>query len=199
MKTGVQIMVTVAAVWTVALFAPGCGGSSGGSAVTSSSTITVQGVANLGVVSGGVIKAYRLDGGSKGALLDSYSGTGTDGAFSLHITNYQGPMLLELTPDVGNTATFLDEYSGKSSTLVDTIRSVVPAILSDQYANITPLTEIATAGALQKMASGADPAQQVIEALAQVGTAFLGGGDPLTLTPDDLSQAVANGDGTTCQ
>ncbi len=190
-----SIAIAVLAVVMEAFFLPGCGGSSssGGGGTTSSSTVTVNGVANLGVVKGGVVSAYRLDGGSKGTLLDRYSGTGPDGTFRLRITNYQGPMLLELAPDANNSATFLDEYSGTMKTLADRVRSVAPAVTADQYANITPLTEMAAAGALQKLAAGTDPVQGVAESLAQVGTAFLGGGDPLTLVPDDLSQVSSKG------
>ncbi|MDX8408997.1 MAG: hypothetical protein R8J84_02970 [Mariprofundales bacterium] len=182
----------VGALLLLALFAPGCGGASGGgSAPAAVSVTTVNGVANLGVVTGGVVKAYRLDGGSKGALLDRYSGTGPAGQFALHITNYSGPMLLELTPDT--YATFVDEYTGTKPSLTATVRSVAPAVLADQYANITPLTEIAAAGALQKLATGTDPAQGVMESLAQVGTAFLGGDNPLTRRPDDVSQMASLG------
>ncbi|RMH51979.1 MAG: hypothetical protein D6682_02935 [Zetaproteobacteria bacterium] len=187
-------MVGVAAAMVaLALFAPGCGGGGGGGgSVAGGSTVAVHGVANLGVVQGGVVRAYRLDGGGKGALLDRYSGTGPGGGFTLRISNYQGPMLLELTPG-GQGATFLDEYTGTTAALSGTIRAVVPAVVADQYANITPLTEMAAAGALQKIAAGGDPAAGVMEALAQVGSAFLGGGDPLTLIPDDVT-LPASGD-----
>ncbi|MDX8413532.1 MAG: hypothetical protein R8J85_05535 [Mariprofundales bacterium] len=186
-----QILATVAVVIGLGLLAPGCGGSgSSSSGPTVSSTVTVNGVANLGVVRGGVVKAYRLDGGSKGALLDSYAATDIYGQYQLRISNYQGPMLLELTPDANNAAQFLDEYTGTMKVLTSTVRAVVPAPAADQYANITALTEVATLAALQKLAvAGTDPAQGVMEALAQVGTAFLGGDDPLTLRPDDVSQS----------
>jgi len=190
MKSVGQMATTAIMLLVIVWFAPGCGGSgSSSSGPISSSTVTVNGVANLGVVRGGVVKAYRLDGGSKGALLDSYAATDIYGQYQLNITNYQGPMLLELTPDANNAAQFLDEYTGTMQVLTSTVRAVVPAPSADQYANITALTEVATLAALQKLAvTGTDPAQGVMEALAQVGTAFLGGNDPLTLRPDDVSQ-----------
>jgi len=191
MKNVKQMLAAAIALLAIVWFAPGCGGSgSSSSGPVSSSTVTVNGVANLGVVRGGVVKAYRLDGGSKGALLDSYAATDIYGQYQLKITNYQGPMLLELTPDANNAAQFLDEYTGTMKVLTSTVRSVVPAPAADQYANITALTEVATLAALQKLGvTGTDPAQGVMEALAQVGTAFLGGDDPLTLRPDDVSQS----------
>lgn len=185
-----QVAMTAAAVLIIAAFAPGCGGSSSSNITpAASNTIVVNGVANLGVVKDGVIKAYRLDSGSKGALLDTYAATDIYGQYQLKITNYQGPMLLELTQNAGNSAQFLDEYTGLMKVLPATMRSVVPAAAADQYANITALTEIAALAALQKLAvAGTDPAQGVMEALAEVGTAFLAGDDPLSLRPDDVSQ-----------
>ncbi|MDQ6963862.1 MAG: hypothetical protein Q9M13_02955 [Mariprofundales bacterium] len=185
-----QSLATALMVVVISLLAPGCGGSSSSSVTpVSSTTAVVTGVANLGVVRDGVVNAYRLDGGSRGVLLDSYAATDIYGQYQLRITNYQGPMLLELTQNGNGSTQFLDEYSGTMKVLGTTMRSVVPTVTADKYANITALTEIASLAALQKMSrAGSDPAQSVMEALAQVGVAFLAGDDPLTLRPDDVSQ-----------
>lgn len=167
----------------------GCGGGGGGGTTSSPGNI-INGQANLGIVNGGLVTAYKLSGGVKGAALAAAS-TNSKGDFALDVGSYSGPVLLELTNPGG--ATYLDEAKAAFAPLPGPMRSVLPAVVNGQTVAITPLTEIVAAGAIKKALAGTSDELAINLTRSQVAVAFLAGADPVTTIPDDVS-TILSGD-----
>lgn len=132
-------------------------------------TANVSGTALKGLVKNGMVTIYGVDeNGVKDAALASGVTSSLDGTYSLQVTNYNGPVIVEVTgyepmepgfpslmvcdipdPDgCGNSVGFGDDYElGAGFEL----QSVVPALDSASVvANITPLTHMAAAYAQEQ-------------------------------------------------
>ncbi|WP_173483583.1 cadherin repeat domain-containing protein, partial [Marinobacterium sp. xm-a-152] len=127
----------------IGLGAVALGVAGGSSAAASAIGFSVSGSILLGTVtdaSGLELKAYKSDG-------TELAGTGTvnnDGTYTFEATeNYTGPMLLSLV-DTGNSAQYVDEATGATTTgLTTDLRVVVNSTGGSVTAAITPLTELA--------------------------------------------------------
>lgn len=118
-----------------------CGGGGGGNG-TSSDATTVTGVASKGIIKKGTVKVFPVNGaGVKGSTPLAEGFTDDNGAYSLNIGSYTGPIVVEVS---GN---YTDEATGK--TLEVPASSPLHAILDNVTAGgsvtipVTPLTELA--------------------------------------------------------
>ena len=122
------------AVALLTAFLAACGGGGGGGSPTSagtstipvSTTLTVTGTAATGLAISGAIVNGKCKAGTGTAT------TQTDGSYNLVVTNGQLPCVLQVTNPADNTK----------------LHTVVTGTGSTATANITPLTEMATARVL---------------------------------------------------
>lgn len=146
------LALTAAAVMMLA----GCGG--GGSSMdgidpgTSSGTGTLSGSVIKGPVSGATVKAFALTGGTMSSLISSAT-TDANGAFTIPMGNYAGPVMLQMSG-----GTYTDEATGSPMAMGpgDMMTAVLPTIAAGAAVNgvaVTPLTAMAQAMA-QRMAGG---------------------------------------------
>ena len=75
------------------------------------STSTIQGNVVKGVVINGLVSAYSLENGAVGALVASTT-TNQYGQFQIQLTDYQGPLYIEVTPNGSDTTMKCDSASG---------------------------------------------------------------------------------------
>jgi len=141
-----KLLLSVGAALLLSLTACG-GGGSATTPATAATTIT-SGVAHLGLVSGGIVRAYKVTNGVKGTQLGTVSTTNAQGGFQIDVGSYVGPILFELTGN-GAATKYLDEATGTRITMPNktVYRTILPSVPTKPVA-ITPLTEIATYGAL---------------------------------------------------
>jgi len=183
------------AVLLLALSACGGGGSTSAPAVATGNII--NGTANLGVVANGVITAFKLTNGVKGASLGTAT-TNPDGTFTINVGTYTGPVLLVLSNPNSN-ATFINEATGTATALPtaaanSTVSSILPSVAANQPAAITPLTDIIATAAVNSAKTGTPTATAVTQASTLVAKAFgLNGIDPLTTIPANLKASAGTG------
>lgn len=114
-----------------------CGNKGGGAAV--SYPTVVSGVASKGLIINGTVKVFALlADGSKGVLL----GTGTtdsNGAYSVSIGNYSGPVVVEAS---GN---YTDEATGQTMSVPASapLQGALPNAAGAVTLAVTPLTDLA--------------------------------------------------------
>jgi hypothetical protein len=176
----------------------GCGGGSGGSSGVTTppppTQGTISGSAVKGPVSSATVTAYAISNGTMGAALGSAK-TDAHGAFTIAVADYSGPMMLRM-----QGGTYTDEATGSPMNMLsaDVLTCVVPTITVTSGSTmsgiqITPLTSMAYAWA-RNMAGGMTAAN-ITTANAGVGTAYLGMGVDIVMTPpiDPLVAGSANG------
>ena len=151
----------------------GGGGSKGGGTSTGSTPVTVSGAAVKGAILNGVVKIYGVDGsGARGAVLAQGLTSATDGTYSLQVSGYSGPVVVEITAldasadgypslmvcDLPGTNSCYDDADdsldigfGESYPLGNgfALKAVVPNVASgaNVNANVTALTDLAAAQA----------------------------------------------------
>ena len=161
------------------------GGAPGGGGGTTAGT-TVSGVAHLGLVTNGIVTAYKVVNGAKGAQLGQAATTDAQSRFQINIGNYAGPILFELT---SNAATkYLDEATGTQISMPQkTVYRTILASVPTNPVAITALTEMATYGALLNGGT----AQAISDAYALVKDSFASAATDLVYTiPANLASAT---------
>jgi hypothetical protein len=133
---------------------------------------TVSGKVFNGPMSQAMVTAYALNGGSRGAQIAS-TATDTQGAFSMSLGSYTGPVMMQVTG-----GTYTDEATGETMTMGsgDVMTAVMSTVNSGSNVSgmwITPLTSMAQARA-QAMAGGMVDAN-ITAANAAVGNYFMVG------------------------
>ena len=124
----------------------GSNGQMMGTGGTGSSNGMMSGTAFIGPMSQGTVTAYAIAGGMKGAQLAS-TAIGANGAFSMPIGSYAGPVMLQVSG-----GTYTDEAAGTTMTMgsSDLMTAVLPTIASGATTSgivITPLSSMAQARA----------------------------------------------------
>ncbi len=154
--------------------------------ITSAVVTVTSGVAHLGLVLGGTVTAYSVVNGVKSAQLGLPAATDTFGAFQIDIGAYTGAILFELTTN--GSATYKDEYTGGTVSMpTGAIYRTILATVPTQPVAITPLTEIATYGALLNGGT----AQAITDAFTAVKESFAAATTDIRLTiPADLAGSV---------
>ena len=123
-----------------------------------------------GPVSGATVKAFAVSGGTMGAQLSS-AVTDANGAFTMPMGNYAGPVMLQMSG-----GTYTDEATGSPMAMGpgDIMTAVLPTIAAGTAVSgvaVTPLTAMAQAMA-QHMAGGLTDAN-IAAANSAVGNYFL--------------------------
>lgn len=155
-----------------ALLLAGCGG--GGSSIDattpSAQGTTMSGNVVKGPVSGATVKAFAVTGGAMGSQVSSAT-TDVNGAFTMSMGNYAGPVMLQMSG-----GTYTDEATGAPMAMGpgDIMTAVLPTIAAGATVNgvaVTPLTAMAQAMA-QHMAGGLTDAN-ITAANTAVGNYFM--------------------------
>ncbi len=134
-----------------------CGGGGGGGSSGGSATSTITGTASKGTLSNAIVTAYKVtDSGQKGDKIGE-TRTNTDGGYTLSVSGYSGPVLLEMTSD-GATEMTCDIPSGCDGGKVFgaklgvnfAMESVIPELKASNTTAITPFTHLAAEYAKHK-------------------------------------------------
>ena len=208
--------LSVALISSSLLFACGGGSSSSGSVVTPPTPPTpmsISGTASKGLILGGEVNAYLIN--SDGSKIEPAIGTATtdatDGSYELTLnSSYDGEaLIIEITAVDGSQmkcdlsvclADDDDEVAitfGELYTLpTDFELSAVSSGTDEETIsiNITPLTNIAAALTLDKIADGAEPAAAADSSNYQIADLLGLDGDITTLPIVDLTDADAVND-----
>lgn len=156
----------------------GCGGGGGGAGAQPT---VVSGTASKGQFSSGSVQIFAVDQttGAKAATplkTDVLSATGT---YSVDISPYTGPVIVEVT------GTYKDEVTGQQVTLAAPLRAAVANAAGSTSAMVTPLTELA----LKKAGTVLTPTV-ITKVNADIATLFKLD-NILTTKPVDASDAAA--------
>ncbi|MBU3738501.1 MAG: choice-of-anchor D domain-containing protein [Rhodoferax sp.] len=134
-------------------------------APVSESTVA-SGVVSKGPLAGSSVCAYAITNAARGALLGSCVTSGSDGAYSVDLGAYTGPVLFEATG-----GTYVDEATGATVTLAAPLRSMLAnASGATVSVAITPLTELAYQ--LANGAGGSLSTDRITSSIARVQTNF---------------------------
>jgi len=137
-------------------------------------------VANLGPVTAATVTAIDLTTNQE---LGSTNTANADGSYTVPNAKGTNPILIKVTG-----GTYLDEATGAQKSLpTNGISACLPDPSTVTTAAVTTVTEIATQAALR---SGSVTAASIDAANRNVGSALLGGADPTTTIPIDISQAI---------
>jgi hypothetical protein len=164
--------VPLALTTVAALLLAGCGGGSGIDAATPSAQGTVSGNVVKGPVSGATVKAFAVTGGMMGSQVSSAI-TDANGAFTMSMGNYAGPVMLQMSG-----GTYTDEATGTLMAMGtgDMMTAALPTVSAGSAVTgiqVTPLTAMAQAMA-ERMAGGLTDAN-IAAANAAVGNYFMVG------------------------
>lgn len=198
----------------------GCGGGGGGSKGGSggsdgggSEPVTVSGAAAKGIIKNGVVKIYGVNGsGARGTVLAEGRTSSTDGTYSLSVSGYSGPVIVEITAleaaDEGYPSLMVCDIPGTASCHDDVddandigfgedyrlgsgfaLKAVVPGVSSGQSVttNVTALTDLAASLA----ESNGVTADSVHLANTQVANLFSLSGDITRLPVVDVTDPAA--------
>ena len=154
-KQGSSRFVPLALATAAALLLAGCGGGGSSSSIdaaTPSAQGTMSGSVVKGPVSGATVKAFAVTGGMMGSQVSSAT-TGANGAFTMSMGDYAGPVMLQMSG-----GTYIDEATGSPMAMGpgDMMTAVLPTIAAGAAVDgvaVTPLTAMAQAMA-QRMAGG---------------------------------------------
>ncbi|HEY9032333.1 MAG TPA: thrombospondin type 3 repeat-containing protein, partial [Pseudomonadales bacterium] len=175
----IKLCLLLAAAWGLA----GCGGGGGGGGAAGFSTATtVSGSVIDGPMANATVKAYTIDNGGKGELLDEGS-TDANGAITgLSLNAADAPFILEAEADIDTI-----DISTGAVPVVKKVRTILTAAQLADMANTpvyaTPLTSVATDIALSKAGSSttAEELQALLADAAKQTVAALGFGLPDTV------------------
>lgn len=160
-----------------------CGGGSSDSGSSAPTTSTISGTATKGTLKNAVVTAYKIkDDGSKGEKITDTK-TDANGKYTLTVTGYTGPVLLELTTDTntkmacdiakgcvtgtGASVAFGNDVNVDGLALRSVLSSAQGGIINSA---ITPFTHMATEFAIAK--SGGLKKANIESALSQVQQLF---------------------------
>ncbi len=138
------------------LIAAGCGGAGGGGTtiadVGSGGTGYLSGFATKGPMSNATVTAYSISNGQLGAQIATAT-TAADGAFTMPIGSYAGPMMLQVSG-----GSYTDEATGTVMPMApgDVMTAVIPSVAAgttNSGIQVTPVTAMAQAMA-QHMTGG---------------------------------------------
>ena len=182
---GVGVGILFFLVSLTVLAGCGGGGSGGGSpaAPPSQTSSTVSGVASKGLIAGGDVAVYQIDASGQKVLPALATGTtGNDGRYSLPI-DFTGPVLVEIT-----SGQYIDEASGVTTPITQTLRAALPAADGDVQVAVTPLTELA----VRMAEAGGGLVPDKITAANQLLSQLLGpGADIIGTEPADPNSDTA--------
>ena len=165
-----------------------CSGDGGGTTAATNTTTGVSQVSltgvvvvpNLGPVTAVTVTATDLTTNQE---LGSTNTANADGSYTVPNAKGSNPILIKVTG-----GSYLDEATGTQKSLpTNGISACLPDPSTVDKAAVTTLTEIATQAALR---SGSVTAASIDAANRNVGSALLGGADPTTTIPIDISQAI---------
>jgi hypothetical protein len=145
----------------------------------------VSGKVFNGEMSQGMVAAYAVNNGTRGAQIAS-TAMNSSGEFSMSLGNYTGPMMLQVTG-----GKFADEATGTTMSMgsSDVMTAVMASIASGAQVSgicITAVTSMAQARAAAM--SGGMTDANITSANTAVGNYFMMG-NPLTTQPIDMSMA----------
>lgn len=157
----------LSAIAMTLLVATACGG--GGGIDVGSGGTGISGSVIKGPTANATVVAYAVTGGQPGAQLGSAT-TGADGNFSMTLTSYSGPVMLQ-----ASTGTYRDEATGALMTMAagDVMTAVLPSVAPGATVTgvqVTPVTSMAQTRAHQ-MTGGMTDAN-VAAANAAMGNYF---------------------------
>ena len=145
---------TIIAIVATLLLATGCGSGGGASVagVGSGGTGYIVGFATKGPMSNATIAAYGISNGQLGAQIATAT-TAADGAFTMPIGSYAGPMMLQVSG-----GSYTDEATGTVMSMApgDVMTAVIPTVAAgttNSGIQVTPVTAMAQAMA-QHMIGG---------------------------------------------
>ena len=145
---------TIIAIVATLLLATGCGSGGGASVagVGSGGTGYIVGFATKGPMSNATITAYGISNGQLGAQIATAT-TAADGAFTMPIGSYAGPMMLQVSG-----GSYTDEATGTVMSMApgDVMTAVIPTVAAgttNSGIQVTPVTAMAQAMA-QHMIGG---------------------------------------------
>lgn len=190
-----------------------CGGGSSGSANSDSPqavTVSIQGAANKGIISGGLVSGYTIVDGVRSTDAIATAITDENGSYNIELpSSYASePLVIEITADA-NTIMRCDIASGCGTGIgfgddydVDESQFVLTALLPvasgpNVSVNVTTLTTVAAALAFDAFTPGA-PAEFVADAISsansQLADRFGFSGDITAIPVVDLTnpEAVAS-------
>ncbi|MDX8382233.1 MAG: hypothetical protein R8M14_09010 [Ghiorsea sp.] len=165
-----------------------CGGGGGSGSASSNNTTTTDQVSitgvvvvpNLGPVTAVTVTATDLTTNQE---LGSVNTANADGSYTVPNAKVSNPIIIKVTG-----GTYLDEATGAQKSLpTNGISACLPNPSTVTKVAVTTVTEIATQAALK---SGSVTAASIDAANRNVGSALLGGADPTTTIPIDISKAI---------
>jgi hypothetical protein len=158
----------------------------------STTSISISGVISAGPISNATVSAYALNSdGSKGALLGTAI-SDTNGNYTMTMNFTSGPALFVVT-----NGSYVEEASGSTVSLTNAqIRVLLPSVSANQKIGITPVTEIATQGALTAIATNLSvtPASIISSTNSTVASAM--GLTDITVPPANPNQPAAQASNT---
>lgn len=137
------------------------GGTDGGGGIQPIATV-IKGVASKGIIDSGTVNVFALNAdGSKGAKLGT-SSTDANGAYSISIGSYSGPVMIEVF------GSYTDEATGTRMTVPESapLRAALANVTGAVSLSVTPLTDLAVRQA------GTLTAQHIADANALVSDLF---------------------------
>jgi len=164
------------------------GGDSGSasSSTTTEQQVSITGVVvvpNLGPVTAVTVTATDLTTNQE---LGSINTANADGSYTVPNAKVSNPIIIKVSG-----GTYLDEATGAQKSLpTNGISACLPNPSTVTKVAVTTVTEIATQAALK---SGSVTAASIDAANRNVGSALLGGADPTTTIPIDISKAIPAG------
>jgi len=194
---------------TLASTLAACGGSSSSDTPTAAAPLNINGTASKGLILGGTVTAYLInDDGTKGTTVGTATTDTTDGTYELTLDagNNGKALIVEITATDGSqmkcdlsvcladddpeiAITFGELYPLPSDFELSAVSSGSDSGTID--INITPLTNIAAALALDKVEGGANPAAAAEAANYQIADLLGLDGDVTELPIVDLTEADA--------
>lgn len=177
----IKILLAMFAGITVA--ACGGGSSTPASTNTSNTSNTISGIAAKGSIKGAEVLVFKAGDyssstdDSKALNFSSPALTDAAGRYNVSVSNYTGPVIIVVRPKTGST--MCDELTGGCTLVFNfRMRAVLPSVVANTTAHITPFTEMAA------KAVGSSVNADVIRAANwAVRTQVLPGLDPLTTSP----------------
>ena len=181
-----------------------CGGGGGGGSTADPSPANVSGTASKGIIKNGIVSIYGVTDGVIDDMALVNGITDDNGEYSLQLSNYIGPIVIEITASESSTmvcdvidacsdgVNFGDDYSLSDDF---SLKAIVPSITAGEAVttNITPFTSMAAALAETSDGLSADSIQQ---ANSQVASVFNITGDITALAVVDITnlEALASAD-----
>lgn len=197
MKHFSKLFVSTLLATSILVACGGGGSSSSGDAPIVEAAAEVSGKAIKGIIANGVVSVYGVTNGVKDSTPLVTGRTGADGSYSVTVTGYEGPVVVEITADASSTM-ICDVVGGCDGVAFGQpitlpmdfeLKAVVPDVEDgeDVTTNVTALTSLAASLAEDE---GID-AEAAAEANSQVATLFNITGDLTELDVVDITDSDA--------